>query len=73
MNYEHECCHAHIRIKPFKQSFARTKKQITLKHSLSYDRASESAITPCNEIVKPLVVYVFLENVMMSISTLRIS
>ena len=38
---------------------------------LSYDVASRSEITPCNKIDKPLVVYIFLGNVMPSITTLR--
>ena len=38
---------------------------------LSYDVASGSEITPCNEIDKPLVVYRFTGNVMPSITTLR--
>ena len=38
---------------------------------LSYDVASGSEITPCNEIDKPLVVYRFTGNVMTSIATLR--
>ena len=38
---------------------------------LSYGVASRSVITPCNKIDKPLVVYRFTENVMMSITTLR--
>ena len=38
---------------------------------LSYDGASESEITPCNKIDKPLVVYRFMGNVMTSITTLR--
>ena len=38
---------------------------------LSHDVASESDITPCNKIDKPLVVYRFTGNVMMSIKTLR--
>ena len=38
---------------------------------LSYDVASGSEITPCNEIDKPLVVYRFTGNVMTSITTLR--
>ena len=36
-----------------------------------YDVASESEITPCNKIDKPLVVYRFTGNVMTSITTLR--
>ena len=39
--------------------------------SLSYDVASESEITPCNKIDKPLVVYQLTGNVMTSITTLR--
>ena len=42
------------------------KKQI-----LSHDVASESEITPCNKICKPLVVYRFTGNVITSITTLR--
>ena len=38
---------------------------------LSFDVASGSEITPCNKIDKPLVVYRFTENVMMSITILR--
>ena len=38
---------------------------------LSSDVASGSEITPCNKIDKPLVVYRFTGNVMMSITTLR--
>ena len=38
---------------------------------LSYDVASGSEITPCNKICKPLVVYRFTGNVMMSITTLH--
>ena len=37
---------------------------------LSYDVASESEITLCNKIDKPLVVYRFTGNVMTSITTL---
>ena len=44
---------------------------INLKFFLSYDVASESEITPCNKICKPLVVYRFSGNVMTSITTLR--
>ena len=40
-------------------------------YCLSYDVASESEITPCNKICKPLVVYRFSGNVMTSITTLR--
>ena len=36
---------------------------------LSYDVASESEITPCNKIDKPLVVYRFMGNIMTSIIT----
>ena len=39
--------------------------------NLSYEVASWSKITPCNKIDKPLVVYIFLGNVMASITTLR--
>ena len=42
-----------------------------VKNKLSYDVASESEITPCNKINKPLVVYRFTGNVMTSITTLR--
>ena len=38
---------------------------------LSYDVASESEITPCNKIDKPLVVYRFTGNVMTSITAFR--
>ena len=38
---------------------------------LSYDFASGSEITPCNEIDKSLVVYRFKGNVMTSITTSR--
>ena len=37
----------------------------------SYDVASESEVTPCNKIDKPLVVYRFMGNVMTSITMLR--
>ena len=37
----------------------------------SYDVGSESEITPCNKIDKPLVVYRLTGNVMMAITTLR--
>ena len=41
--------------------------------SLSYDMiASGSEITPCNKIDKPLVNYMFLVNIMTSITTLSI-
>ena len=36
---------------------------------LSYDHASGSEKKPCNKIDKPLVVYRFMGNVMMSIAT----
>ena len=39
--------------------------------NLSHDVASESDITPCNIIDKPLVVYRLTGNVMTSITTLR--
>ena len=45
-------------------------KNMRLRY-LSYDVASESVITPCNNIDKPLVVYRFTVNVMTSITTLR--
>ena len=38
---------------------------------LSYDVASGSEITPCNKIDKPLVVYRFTGNIMMSMTMLR--
>ena len=38
---------------------------------LSHDVASESDITSCNKINKPLVIYIFLGNVMTSIKTLH--
>ena len=38
---------------------------------VSYDVASESEITPCNKIDKPLVVYIFTGNVVTAITTLR--
>ena len=38
---------------------------------LSYDVASGSEITPCNKIDKPLVIYIFLRNLMTPITTLR--
>ena len=44
-----------------------TKRDMTL----SYDVVSESEITPCNKIDKPLVVYRFTGNVMTTITTLR--
>ena len=43
---------------------------VLIEHYLSYDVASESEITPCNKVAKPLVVYRFTENVMKSITTL---
>ena len=43
----------------------------TLNRNLSYDVASGSEITPCNNIDKPQVVYRFTGNVMTSITTLR--
>ena len=49
----------------------RSDKHKGCNFSLSYDVASESEITPCNKIDKPLVVYRFTENVMTSITTLR--
>ena len=39
--------------------------------NLSYDVVSESEVTPCNKIDKPLVVYRFTGNVMTSKTTLR--
>ena len=39
--------------------------------SLSYDFPSESEITTCNNIDKPLVVYIFTGNVMTPITMLR--
>ena len=39
--------------------------------TLSYDLMSGSEITPCNKMDKPLVVYRFTGNVMMSITRLR--
>ena len=42
-----------------------------LKKFLSHDVASESDITPCIKINKPLVVYRFMGNVMKSFITLR--
>ena len=45
-------------------------KNMRLRY-FSYDVASESVITPCNNIDKPLVVYRFTVNVMTSITTLR--
>ena len=46
-------------------------KLVSFEHILSYDIASGSEITPCNKIDKPLVVYRFSGNVLMSITTLR--
>ena len=43
------------------------------EHTLSYDVASGSEITPCNKIDKPLVVYRFTGNVMTSITTLPVN
>ena len=52
---------------PYKhQAFA----EIEYSH-LSYDVASESEITSCNKIDKPLVVYRFMGNDITSITTLR--
>ena len=42
-----------------------------LYYSLSHEVASGSDITLCNKICKPLVVYRFTGNVMLSIITLR--
>ena len=42
-------------------------KQDEVYACLSYDVASESEITPCNKICKPLVVYRFSGNFMTSI------
>ena len=42
-----------------------------VKLGLSYDVVSGSEITPCNKNDKPLVVYRFSGNVIMSITTLR--
>ena len=39
---------------------------------LSHDVASEIEITPCNRTDKPLVIYRFSGNVMMSVTTLRV-
>ena len=41
------------------------------KNVFLYDLASQSKITPCNKIDKPLVVYRFSGNVMTSITTLH--
>ena len=47
-----------------------TYGRVTLeKVPLSHDVVSESEITPCNKICKPLVVYRFSGNVMTSITT----
>ena len=43
----------------------------SLDSILSYDVAFGSEITPCNKIDKPLVVYRFSGNVMVSITTFR--
>ena len=43
---------------------------VTLETDLSHDVVSESDITPCNKICKPLVVYRFTGNVMTYIITL---
>ena len=45
--------------------------RISIKCVLSYDVASESEITPCNKIDKPLVVYRFKGNIMTFITRLR--
>ena len=47
------------------------KYYIDIKILLYYDVASESEITPCIKIDKPLVVYTFTGNVMTFITTLR--
>ena len=52
-----------------KNLFSLEKEDIYM--SLSYDVTSESEITPCNNIDKPLVVYRFTGNVMMSITMLH--
>ena len=70
------------RVQPSPQFVERkTWDQVTVLHcvleqdllyaALSYDVASESEITPCNKICKPLVVYRFSGNVMTSKTTLR--
>ena len=46
-------------------------QNVMARYILSYDVASESEITPCNKIDKPLVVYRFTGNVMTFITTLR--
>ena len=43
----------------------------TIMFQLSYDVASGNEIKPCNKIDKPQVVYIFLGNVMTSITTLH--
>ena len=48
-----------------------TVKSAVMKSYLSYDVASGSEITPCNNIDKPLVVYRFTGNVIRSIKTMR--
>ena len=56
----HHCLHCLLRLNNLQGQ----------KYNLSYDVASESEITPCNKIDKPLVVYRFTGNVMTSITTL---
>ena len=51
--------------------FVRNYDSSVFNGHLSYDVASGSEITPCNKIDKPLVVYRFSGNVMMSLTTLR--
>ena len=51
--------------------FASCLFQYRLEAHLSYDVTSGSEITPCNKIDKPLVVYRFSGNIMMSITTLH--
>ena len=48
-----------------------TRGMVKLYFGLSYDVAPVIEITPCNKIDKPLVVYIFLGNVMTSLITLR--
>ena len=55
----------------WKVKYDRIQEYKSTKYYSSYDVASESEITPCNKIDKPLVVYRFTGNVITSITTLR--
>ena len=60
-----------IDVKTLLKRSQKKTRYVEVLSSLSYDVASESEITSCIKINKPLVVYRFMGNVMMSIITLR--